>query len=194
MVVYDKMQPKILWQDSGRVRDREGRCFRNCPQKMTGNLEGALNLLVFVSCLAESLRSLHAEWLFCIKSPCVFSGVPVAGSHKSLDPTVSYPLCWSRNTWPNINVSSNSAACFSSQWGLPALSVLEAHSPAGTWQWELVGMLWKALRVSATLLLIQSLLTWKVLLHSRLQSCLKRPSWRWVYPPRDLLGAKDRGE
>lgn len=93
MVVYDKMQPKILWQDSGRVRDREGRCFRNCSQKMTGNLEGALNLLVFVSCLAESLRSLHAEWLFCIKSPCVFSGVPVAGSHESLDPTVTVMPC-----------------------------------------------------------------------------------------------------
>jgi len=110
---------------------------------------------------------------------------------RILDPTGLSP-CWVRNAWPNSNIFSNSFAYFCFQWGLPALSVLEARSLAGTWRWELVVMLWKAPRVSGMLLLIRSPPTWKVLLHLRPQSCPRRRSWRWVHPG-DLLGANDGG-
>lgn len=86
----------------------------------------------------------------------------------------------------------NSFVSFSSQWGLPALSVLEAPSAGGTWQWELLGRLWRAPRVSGTLLLIPSPPTWKVLLHLRHQSCPKRRSWRWVYPRGKAQGNKSK--
>lgn len=74
------------------------------------------------------------------------SEVPVAGSYQIQDPGSSRVVLSAGWGTPGLLLISSviPLPIFFSQWGLPALSVLEARSPAGTWQWEPVGMLWKA--------------------------------------------------